>query len=288
MSKKLTLFWLLSLTALALIFLSANSILAKAALVNETIDAYSFTFFRISSGSLTLLTLLYIKQKNITLSKNKNWLSAFMLFVYAIAFSYSYLSLEAGLGTLLLFGVVQLSMILIAVFKKESINLQKMVGITVAFTGLAYLLFPNEEFELSLFHCFLMSLSGIAWAVYSILGKESKDALFDTTDNFVKATFFVIIFYLLFIDDVLVTKEGVLLAIASGSITSAIGYVIWYYVLPQLKIVTASIIQLIVPVIAIFFSVIFLKEQLTYTLILSTAIILGGISIAVVKRNTNN
>lgn len=288
MEKKLTLPWLLSMTALALLFLSANSILAKTALINDSIDAYSFTFFRIASGALTLLFLIYLKQKNLKLSTNKNWITSFMLFLYAITFSYAYLDLEAGVGTLLLFGVVQLSMILIAVFKKEPINLQKIFGIVVAFTGLVYLLYPTEQFSLSFFHSLLMIVSGIAWAVYTVLGKSSKDALFNTYDNFVKASLFVIIFYVLFIDTVFITTQGVVLAIISGSLTSAIGYAIWYVVLPQLQIVTASIIQLIVPIIAIFLSVIFLGEQLTSTLAISTVIILSGIIISTLKRKINN
>lgn len=283
MTKELNFSWLLTLTILALIFLSANSILAKAALVNHFIDAYSFTFFRILSGAVTLLVLIYIKEQRINISKNKNWLSSFMLFLYAITFSYAYLSLEAGLGTLLLFGVVQLTMIITALFKKERINLQKIIGITLAFSGLIYLLFPNEEFTLSLFHCFLMIISGMAWAIYTVLGKKSKDALLNTTDNFVKATLFVLLFYLFFINSTSLSLEGIGLAIISGSITSSIGYVIWYQVLPHIQIVTASIIQLIVPVIAIFLSVLFLNEQLTSTLIISSATILSGILIAVLK-----
>jgi len=282
---KPTFIWVFLLTSLALVFLGANSILAKAALVNDFIDAYSFTFFRIFSGTLTLLLLLFFKQKNITLTKDKNWLSAFMLFLYAITFSYAYLSLDAGLGTLLLFGVVQLSMIVIALFKKEKITLQKTVGMLIAFVGLVYLLYPRESFELSLFHSFLMILSGIAWAVYTIIGKESTDALFNTTDNFVKSLLFVGLMYFIFMDNTYVSLNGVLLACISGSLTSAIGYTIWYYVLPQLQIVTASIIQLIIPIIAIFFSIILLGEELTFTLLLSTLIILGGIIITLKKSN---
>jgi len=284
-NAKPTFVWLIILTSLALVFLGANSILAKAALVNNFIDAYSFTFFRIFSGVLTLLILLFYKEKTILISKNKNWLSAFMLFFYAITFSYAYLSLDAGLGTLLLFGVVQLSMIVIALLKKEKITTQKTIGMLIAFAGLVYLLYPRESFELSLFHSFLMILAGIAWAVYTVLGKESTNALLNTTDNFCKALLFISIMYVFFMKDTHISSNGILLACISGSLTSAIGYTIWYYVLPQLQIVTASIIQLIIPIIAIVFSIILLDEQLTFTLLLSTIIILGGIIITLKKPN---
>jgi drug/metabolite transporter (DMT)-like permease len=223
MTKKLTLYWLFSLTLLALIFLSANSILAKAALFNNYIDAYSFTFFRIVSGAITLLTILNYKQRKINLTKDKNWISSFMLFLYAISFSYAYLDLDAGFGTLVLFGVVQLTMIVFALAQKEKVTFQKILGISIAFIGLIYLLLPHKEIEFSLISSFLMIIAGIAWAVYTVLGKSTSNALFNTTDNFLKATLFTIIFYIFFIDSTFITTNGILLAIISGSITSAIG-----------------------------------------------------------------
>ncbi|KAB7885826.1 DMT family transporter [Poseidonibacter ostreae] len=275
----------INLTILALLFLALNSILCKVALVNNYIDAYSFTFYRLFFGALTLVLIYYYKNRKLTISLNTNWLTSFMLFVYAICFSYSYISLDAGLGTLLLFGVVQVTMLISSQFLKEKISLQKIIGMIIAFTGLVYLLYPKESFELSYIHVLWMILSGIAWAFYSILGKKSIDAMSNTMDNFIKATFFAIIFYLLFnLDNLQVSSNGILLALISGSLTSAIGYVIWYKVLPQMQIITASVIQLFVPIISIVFSVIFLNELFTFDLALSTVIISIGVLLSILSR----
>ena len=275
----------INLTILALLFLALNSILCKVALVNNYIDAYSFTFYRLFFGALTLVLIYYYKNRKLTISLNTNWLTSFMLFVYAICFSYSYISLDAGLGTLLLFGVVQVTMLISSQFLKEKISLQKIIGMIIAFTGLVYLLYPKESFELSYIHVLWMILSGIAWAFYSILGKKSIDAMSNTMDNFIKATFFAIIFYLLFnLDNLQVSSNGILLALISGSLTSAIGYVIWYKVLPQMQIITASVIQLFVPIISIVFSVIFLNELFTFDLALSTVIISIGVLLSIISR----
>ena len=59
----------------------------------------------------------------------------------------------AGIGTLILFTVVQLSMILIAIFYKEKLTVNKIVGISLAFVGLVYLLYPKEDFSISLTIC---------------------------------------------------------------------------------------------------------------------------------------
>lgn len=275
---------LLLLITLTLFFFSTSSILCRLALRDNAIDAYSFTFYRLFFGTIVLLTLLFFKQKKFNISLNNNWSSAFMLFVYAICFSYSYMNLDAGLGALILFALVQLTVIVSALFYKEKISFQKIIGIVVAFAGLVYLLYPKEHFQLSLFHVMLMIISGIAWGFYTILGKKSINALHHTADNFLKAFLFVLIAYFIFAQDIHVTGYGIILAFISGGITSALGYALWYAVLPHIQISTSGVIQLIVPVIAIFLSVLFLDEALSLTLMLSTVLILGGIFISIYKK----
>ncbi|MDZ7820206.1 MAG: EamA family transporter [Aliarcobacter sp.] len=232
---------------LSLLFLGLNSVFCKLALSTNSIDAFSFTFFRLFFGSITLILLYFFKTKKLVLNKKTNWLSAFMLFLYAICFSYSFLNIDAGLGTLLLFAVVQIVMIVFSLFHKEKINVQKIIGMFLALFGLVYLLYPNETFEVSLFHGFLMIIAGIAWAVYTVLGKKSSDALYNTMDNFTKALIFVAIFYILFLpQNSFITQNGLFLAFISGSLTSAIGYVLWYSILPKIEFITAGVIQLFV------------------------------------------
>ena len=268
---------------IALLFLATNSILCKMAISTQNIDAFSFTFLRIFSGTVLLLCIYFYKNKNLKLSFKKSWISSFLLFLYAICFSYSYINMFAGIGTLILFAVVQISMILIALFYKEKLTINKILGVIVAFGGLAFLLYPKEDFSISFFHTFLMVISGIAWAIYSVIGKSSTNALLNTTDNFFKATIFAIIFMLFFINEFKFDLYTSFLAILSGSITSGLGYLIWYEVLPKIQITTASVLQLIVPILAIFLSVIILDEKFSLELAISTFIILFGIFLALKK-----
>lgn len=269
---------------IALLFLSANSILARVAISTQNIDAFTFTFLRIFSGAILLLIIYFYKNKNLKLNFKKNWLSSFMLFLYAICFSYSFINMYAGIGTLILFAVVQLSMILIALFYKEKLTSNKIFGVLIAFSGLVYLLYPKEDFSISFFHSFLMIIAGISWGVYSVIGKKSTNATYNTTDNFLKASIFTIIFGVLFVDFFKVDLFTFFIAITSGMITSALGYLIWYEVLPKIEIFTASILQLLVPIIAIFLSLIILDEKLSFELIVSTFIILFGIFLAFYKK----
>jgi len=276
------------LVFIVLIFFALNSILTRMAIATENIDALSFTFIRmLSAVSLLLLVFIY-KNRNLKLGLKSNYLSGFMLFLYAICFSYSYMNMLAGIGTLILFAVVQLIMIILALFLQEKLSLNKLLGIFIAFGGLVYLLYPKEDFTISYFHTFLMFLSGVAWAFVSVLGKKSKDTILNVTNNFFISLIFIIIFaifYVLFFKtNFKIDFFTFILAFVSGSITSGIGVLLWYMVLPKIEIITASIVQLMVPIIAIFLSVIFLDEDISFELILSTFIILFGIFLALYKK----
>jgi drug/metabolite transporter (DMT)-like permease len=274
------------LSILALLFLALNSIFCKLALANNYIDAYSFTFLRLLFASIVLLCIFYIKHKKIDFSYKTNWLNSFMLFLYAICFSFAYLSIDAGFGALLLFGTVQVFLFIASIFYKEKVNLKKLFGISIAFLGLVILLYPSEKFDLSYFHAFLMIVSGLAWSVYSLLGKNSSDYLKVNMDSFIKATIFIVISALILFESSksFVSFEGIVLAFLSGGLTSGIGYVLWYYVVSKIEILTSSVIQLFVPIIAILLSVVFLDELLTSTLILSTSLIILGVILTLFKK----
>lgn len=278
----------ISIILLSLFFLGFNSIFGKIALSNNYIDAFSFTFFRLFFGAITLALIYFYKTKKISLNLKTNWLSSFMLFLYAISFSYSFLNMDAGLGTLLLFAIVQIVMIVFSLFHKEKINLRKILGMMLALFGLIYLLYPTESFEVSLYHAFLMILAGIAWAIYTVLGKKSTSSLYNTMDNFRKSIVFVGIFYIVFLpENTFFNEKGLFLAFISGSLTSAIGYVLWYEVLPKMQFITAGIIQLFIPIISIVISIIFLNEILTSTLLVSTLCILIGILLTIFSRKAS-
>jgi len=273
---------LLNLICISLFFLGLNSIFCKLALSSNFIDAFTFTFFRLLFGAITLILIYFYKTKKIVISIKSNWLSSFTLFLYAISFSYAFLNMDAGLGTLILFAVVQVVMVIFSLFFKEKLSVLKIIGIIIALLGLVNLLYPQEGFEVSLFHALLMIIAGISWAIYSVLGKNNLSPLFNTMDNFTKSLIFIGIFYIIFLpENSFYTKEGLFLAFISGSLTSAIGYVLWYEILPKLQYVTAGVIQLFVPIISILIGIIFLNESLTITLLLSTLTIFTGILVTV-------
>ncbi|MEN8718578.1 MAG: EamA family transporter [Sulfurovum sp.] len=92
--------------------------------------------------------------------------------------------------------------------------------------------------------------------------------------------------FMLFVDSetIYLTKTVIFYSFLSGSITSAIGYLMWYLVLPKIEINTAGILQLFVPLIAIIISVLILDEVFTLTLLISTILIVFGVLISFKKK----
>ena len=271
------------LTALALLAFAGNSVLCRLALNSGEIDAASFTSFRLFSGAVFLLILVAIKTRKVIDVKSGSWLSALFLFLYAIAFSYAYISLDTGTGALILFGAVQITMIVSGLIKGNMLSIVEWIGLALAFTGLCILLLPGASSP-SLVGFFLMAISGIAWGFYTLAGRGSKSPLIDTTNNFLRTIPLVLLIMFFTIADMEISNRGVVLAVASGALASGLGYAIWYTALAGLTVTKAAVAQLSVPIIAAFGGVIFSSETINTGLIVSSVFILGGIATVVASK----
>jgi drug/metabolite transporter (DMT)-like permease len=271
-------------TTLALIAFAANSVLCRLALGGKTIDAAGFTSVRLLSGAIVLLCILKLRGNENGLSTKGSWTAAFMLFLYAVTFSFAYLTLNTGTGALILFGSVQITMILRSHLSGNRLLLIEWVGVVVAFSGIVYLVLPGVTAP-SLTGFSLMTLAGIAWGLYTLKGRGSTNPLSDTCYNFLRSIPFVIVIGLFFFHDAQITRQGIILATISGSITSGIGYTLWYIALRGLSTTQAAVVQLSVPVIAGFGGVVFVSEQISLRLTLSALLTLGGILMVILGRN---
>ncbi len=269
----------ITLTTMALLAFAGNSILCRMALKDGAIDAASFTSIRLISGALALLVIVAVNSSVSKLRQSGSWLSASMLFLYALGFSYAYIDLEAGTGALILFGMVQATMIIAALINGDRPTAIEILGWVCATAGLVYLVLPGIEAP-SAAGSVLMGVAGIAWGVYSIRGKSESDPVASTASNFLRSAAFVPLVFAASFQSIQWTTTGVLLAMLSGVVTSGIGYVVWYAALTHLKTIRAALVQLSVPAIAALGGVALLGEPLSHRLIVSSALILGGILIA--------
>jgi len=270
-------------TSLTMVAFASNSLLNRLALGQESIDAVSYTTIRLMAGALTLWLISSLQKDSTGPKVRGHWISAVMLFIYALAFSFAYLSLSAGTGALILFGSVQVTMILAALRAGERPHMLEWLGVLLALGGLVYLVSPGLEAP-SLLGSGLMTMAGIAWGVYSLRGRGASSPLADTTGNFLRAVPFIIAVRFFTLNEVHLSQPGVLLALLSGAVASGLGYVIWYAALAGLTATRAAIVQLSVPVIAAWGGVVFLAEDISLRLILAGALILGGIALAIMGR----
>ena len=270
-----------------MIAFASNSLLCRAALKQTSIDAASFTFVRVFSGAVVLWLVMNLRRMIRTtrdVGVGGNWISALALFLYAAGFSFAYVDVAAGTGALLLFGAVQATMILWGLHKGERLRAIQIVGLVVAMTGLVVLLFPGLSAP-PLFGSILMLGAGVAWGIYSLRGKREKNPVTATTGNFVRAVPFAAAVSIIFLRWLDLDIAGVIYAIISGAITSGLGYVIWYSVLPSLKAASAATVQLSVPVLAAAGGILLLGEPLTLRYLLASVAILGGIALVVLEKN---
>jgi len=271
------------LTGCALIAFAANSVLCRLALGDDLIDASGFTIIRLLSGAIVLLLIIKSSNKKSITTAKGSWFGALMLFTYAATFSFAYITLDTATGALILFGAVQITMVLISLFSGVRLHISEWGGITFAFIGFLYLVLPNVTTP-SIMGFVLMTISGIAWGIYTLQGRTSDNSLMSTASNFYRCAPLLLVLLLVTIQDIHLSVEGMLLAVLSGGVASGIGYTIWYMALNGLSTTQAAVVQLLVPVIAAMGGVLFVSEPITARLALSGAIILGGVLMVVLGR----
>ena len=234
---------IIGLTALAMTAFAANSVLCRLALGAGLIDAASFASIRVVAGAVVLALWMAPRWRNKPRAPT-DWRAVATLFIYMAFFSFAYISLSAGTGALILFGITA----------------PDLVG------------------------ALLMAVAGIAWGVYSLLGRGVTAPLEATANNFICCVPLVLSVSVLFMSDFATTIPGLALAAISGGITSGIGYAIWYQALKALSATHAATVQLSVPAIAALGGLVFMSEDVTARLLFASAATLSGVWMVLSQR----
>lgn len=273
------------LTALTMIAFAANSVLNRMALADGMTDPASFALIRVLSGAAVLGVLVWMRDRKITLRLvGRSW-QVIGLTLYLICFSLAYLHLDAGVGALILFGGVQVTMFASAILSGEPMPARRIIGAGLALAGLGIVLWPSGEMGLGdLRFGAIMLVAALGWGIYSIVGRAAMDPLGDTAMNFIFAAPICALFWVFFANG-FASQQGIVLACVSGVITSGLGYALWYRVLPQIQASVAAVAQLSVPIIALLGGMIFLGEGADMQFILGTGLVLGGMALALARRS---
>ncbi len=267
------------LTAAALVGFAANSLLTRGALATHRLDAATFATIRLASGAATLLLLVRLRGRR--REGRGSWSSAIALATYAILFTLAYELVNASVGALVLFGGVQVSMIGAGLIRGERPARVDWLGVGLAVVGLLVLTLPGVNAP-SLLGTAMMAGAGACWGVYSLAGQSARDPLAETAGNFVRALLPVAAFSVLSLSSAHVTTAGVLLAVASGSLASGVGYSIWYAVLPRLAAWRAGILQTSTPVLTAIAAAGLLGETLSVRLVVAAGLVTVGVILTIV------
>ena len=268
----------LFIISLVMIAFAANSIITRLALSSNLIGPSNFALLRAGSAALILVLLVLFIQKKIPKFKINSIISSLALVGYLVGFSFAYLTINTGVGALILFGGSMIVMFTGALLLKEDISILRFIGVFLSLIGL-YILTDPRFGDNSLFGIILMFLAAFSWGIYSILGHGQNNPLSNTAINFVLALLLIIPIALFIPDQTNTSPYGILLAIISGSITSGLGYTLWYWILPKINITSASIAQLSVPLIAALGGYLFISETLNWQFFIASFLILGGIGL---------
>jgi drug/metabolite transporter (DMT)-like permease len=270
---------------LALVAFASNSLLTRLALGAHAIDAATFTALRLLAGAVVLVALVRVRDGGWRALRGGGAIGPVTLFVYAAPFSLAYVRIGAAVGALVLFGAVQLTMLGYGLFRGERPSPRTWAGLALATGGLVLLTAPAASRPDPL-GVALMVVAGIAWAVYTIAGRTSREPVAANARNFLWSSPLALLMVGATAATTVISVRGITLALLSGGLTSGLGYVAWYRALPRLSVTQAAVAQVAVPILAAAGGVALLGEPLTPRLILSGAAVLGGIGLVASRRLT--
>jgi drug/metabolite transporter (DMT)-like permease len=262
------------LTTAALIGFAANSLLTRGALGHAWSDAPAFTIIRLATGAVTLAIL--VRARKTPPAEHGGWMSALALAGYAVAFTLAYTRIGAGIGALLLFGAVQVTMIATGLLRGERPLGRDWFSVALASAGLAWLTLPGAAAP-NTTGALLMLAAGACWGAYSLAGRSSRDPLAATSGNFWRATILGTAALVFLMDTSRLTWRGALLAAVSGSLASGVGYTLWYAALPSLTAWRAALLQLSVPVITALAASFLLAEAIPSRLSVAAVLVFAGV-----------
>ena len=272
------------LTALVMIAFAANSVLNRMAVGVAGLDPAFAAVLRLGEGALELMTLVLARRGTAALRLRPGVAAAGMatLFLYIFGFTLANGRIDAGVGALILFGTVQITMFAAALIGGERPGRWRWIGAAIAFGGLVALMAPAGGARIDPLGALSMALGGFGWGLYSLNGRRAGDALAATAVNFALA-FLPTLAWLGLRGSWPVPNWGVWPALLSGAVTSGLGYALWYRVVPHLAKSLAAVAQLSVPVLAALGGAVLLAEVPGPRFWAAAALVLGGIALSLKK-----
>lgn len=265
----------------------------------ESFEPATIAFFRFFGAAILLFPLMWIKERNIPKPTKKDWFLFAMLGLTGIALYNIFFFLASKhapviKSSLFIASNPVLIIILSALFLKEKISRNQIIGLVLALLGVSFIitnghlsLFLTMDFE---FIDLILVGAVICWALYSVIGKvvlQKYSSIVSTTYAVGFGTLFLFPFAMMetSVSDLTSSTVDVWLAIGHMSVfVTVVSFVIYYYGIQQIGAAKASIFINFMPLSAVLMASIFLKEALTIPHLIGAFFVLSGVTFSTYKR----
>ena len=272
------------LTILALIWASA--------FFNIKIATYSFgpitiAFLRVFFGAIPVLLLCYYKKIKIeAFSKDWYWF-AMIGFINLVApfflIAYGVKSVQSNLAAILM-STTPLSSTILGHFytKNEKFNFLKTIGILIGFSGIVYLFSDNLLIDENNFNSALLILLGsTCYVVGGVLTlKISKKKNENVTGSILIWATIILIPLVGFIEQPWNLKpriDSTISVIYLGLVSTGIAWLLRFRILIKNGLIFQSQVSYLIPIFGTILSYIFLKELITFKVLISLIAVVIGI-----------
>ena len=277
------------LTALAIVAFAANALLARWTLGDELLDPASFASLRAVSAAVVLAFLVKRTAPDSAAGPRppRDFMAASALAVFLLLVSYSYVTVEAGLGSLLMVAGAHLTGSSLRSPRRGVYGPRRLadladprfIGSLLVLAAVAYLVAPEDDASWDVGELAMIA-AGLAAGVYFRRVGRTDGMLAATSRNMTLAVIPVLAIHVIVAGTALVTLPGVLIAVCAGALTTAGGFALWYSALPTLKATPTAVARVAVPLIVIPCGIVLLGERPDTGLAIVWLVLLAGAVIA--------
>ena len=263
-------------------------------LYEEGLNVNSVIFYRFIFASILLAIFMLIKKDSFYLKFKEIILLAFLGLLFgisAISLFNSFLYMDAGLASTVLFIYPIFVAIIMALFFKEKNSIITILSIIFAFLGVV-LLYESDGANVSNFGIFLVIVSSLCYAIYIVI-----------INQYLKISALKVTFYSMLFCTITILIHSFF--DSSLNIMPLINFNMWFYTLflalvptiisllfliKAIQIVgstSASILGALEPLTAVLIGVYVFNEKITFWLVIGIVFILLGVILIVLKDYIN-
>ena len=282
-------------------FLVLLALIWASAFFNIKIATYSYgpltiAFLRIFFGAIPLVLLCYFKNIKIeAFSKDWGWFATIGIINLAIPFfliAYGVQKVQSNLAAILMASTPLIAVILSHFFtKNEKINLIKVIGVLVGFSGIVFLfsdeILINENNFLSALIIFFASTFYVIGGLLTLKISNKKNE--NVTASILIWATLVLFPICMFIEqpwNLSPRLDSTISVIYLGIFSTGIAWLLRFYILKNNGLVFQAQVAYLIPIFGVILGFLILNEEITYKVIIALIAVIIGIYI--VKKSSKS